>query len=117
MEPKDIIPLYTTRIDVRKHHGNKPVTTNGLKRMTAFTKIIFDDIDKEAVIATGHSLYFKAFFQTFLPYSFDHVAKKKKLINCGMVSFTFERILVDEKNKLWAHRIVPNSIVTLHGGF
>jgi broad specificity phosphatase PhoE len=117
-DPKSIHAYYEqNRVDTRMNTGNKPINGNGLMRLQSFCKTIFEDIDKEHVIAAGHSLWFKAFFQTFLPHSSDHISKKKKLVNGAMCGFTLERILVDEKTKQWAYRIDPNSLVVLHGGF
>lgn len=60
--------------------------------------------DLEEIIVVGHSGYFKAFFQRFLPHDSKHVAKKKKMKNCAMVAFnlTFDeatgRVAIDEKS-------------------
>lgn len=117
-DPKSIRQFYDKdRVDPRMNSGNKRVDGKGLERLQAFCKTVFEDIDKDNIIAAGHSLWFKAFFQTYLPYGTDHVAKKKKLVNGAMCGFTLERILVDEANKQWAYRIDPTSLVVLHGGF
>ncbi|GKZ01083.1 hypothetical protein MPSEU_001059900 [Mayamaea pseudoterrestris] len=117
-DPKSIHPFYEKgRVDPGMNTGNKRVDGNGLERLQAFCKTAFDDIGKDNIIAAGHSLWFKAFFQTYLPHTTDHVAKKKKLVNGGMCGFTLERILVDEATKQWAYRIDPTSLVVFHGGF
>ena len=41
----------------------------------------------EEVIVVGHSLWFKTFFNRFLPAQSTHIGKKKKMMNCAMVSF------------------------------
>ena len=126
-DPKPLGRFYKDRCDTTKHTGNKPVSTNGLKRLQAFCKNAFEDIDRDAIIVGGHSLWFRSFFRTYLPYSFEHVSKKKKLINGGIVGFSLERIAVPSDNNgakddgnnssSWAYRIDPKSIVVLHGGF
>jgi hypothetical protein len=65
-------------------------------------------------VATGHSYWFRAFFQTYLPHSFEHVSKKKKLINGGVAGFTLKRKKTADGYK---YMIEPQSIVTLYGGF
>lgn len=116
-DPKPLHFVYEeNRINTRLHTGNKALYGNGLQRLESFCHHVFEDIDKPAVIAAGHSLWFRSFFRTFLPQEFDHVSKKKKLINGGIVGFALERIAVDD-NKNYAYRIDPTSIVVLHGGF
>jgi hypothetical protein len=106
------------RIDTSKNSGNKAVSSNGYQRMQEFCKIVFEDIPKDTVIACGHSLWFKSFFQTYLPRECDHISKRKKLVNGGTVGFTLERTRVgtgDEQR--WVYRIDPKHIVVLYGGF
>lgn len=70
------------------------------------------------VLCTGHSYWFRAFFQTYLPSKFEHVCKKKKLINGGMVGFTLYHTQVKEDDYVEdKYMIDPNSIVVLYGGF
>jgi len=114
-DPRSLRPIYESQIDTSKHTGNKPVNSNGLKRLQEFCKIVFEDIEKECVIAAGHSLWFRSFFRTFLPHSNTHVAKKKKLVNGGVVGFTLERIEVGKGH--YEYMIDPTSIALLHGGF
>ena len=114
-DPKVIHGIYKQQIDTQKHSGNKPVSSNGLLRMQEFCKIIFEDISSKSVIAGGHSLWFRSFFRTYLPHSSEHVSKKKKLVNGGIVGFTLQR-LQDEKGE-YHYMIDQTSIVVLHGGF
>lgn len=117
-DPKPLHGLFQAdRIDTSLCSGNKPVSTNGLKRMQAFCQIAFEQIENNSIIAGGHSLWFRSFFQTYLPHKFDHICKKKKLINGGIVGFTLERIPIDAGGKEWAYRIDPTSLVVLYGGF
>ena len=115
-DPKSVLqPIYESQIDTSKHTGNKPVHSNGLQRLREFCHIAFTDIDKDCIIAAGHSLWFRSFFRTFLPHNNTHVAKQKKLVNGGVVGFTLERIRVGENQ--YEYLIDPTSIVVLHGGF
>jgi hypothetical protein len=108
--------IYATQADTSLNQGNKPLNSNGLLRMQAFCKLLFDGehIPAENVLCTGHSYWFRAFFQTYLPKDFDHICKKKKLINGGVVGFTMWHKKVDGSDK---YMIDPNSLVVLYGGF
>lgn len=58
----------------------------------------------QEVIVVGHSGYFRNFFRRFLPASSAHVAKKKKMQNCAVVSLDITRdqnsgeVVVDESS-------------------
>jgi hypothetical protein len=114
-DPKSLGVVYDKQIDTTKHTGNKPVNSNGYIRMQAFCKLVFDDIEKDAVVAAGHSLWFRSFFRTYLPGTMEHVSKKKKLINGGVVGFTLQRITLESGEHRYL--IDPKSLTTLHGGF
>jgi len=113
-DPVSIHGILEHQVDTSKHTGNKPVDTNGLKRMQSFCQCVFEDIEKDAVVAAGHSLWFRSFFRTYLPATTEHIAKKKKIVNGGTVGFTLKRITVDGTNH---YMIDPTSITVLHGGF
>lgn len=106
--------IYKYHVDSSWHTGNKPIDSNGLKRMQTFCEQVFTDIPKECVIAVGHSLWFRSFFQTYIPYTKEHIAKKKKLGNGGVVAFTMQRIKLDSE---YRYMIDPTSIMVLCGGF
>ena len=63
----------------------------------------------------GHSLWFKAFFQTYLPHDFEHDAKNKKVVNSGVIALTLLQAMDDDKHLVFA--IDPDSIVSIYGGF
>jgi hypothetical protein len=114
--------IYATQCDTALNTGNKSLTSNGLSRMEGFNSIVFDNIHADAVIATGHSYWFRAFFQTYLPWTFEHVSKQKKLINGGSVGFTLMRIKKKTSSSPpkpgdYVYMIDPNSMVVLYGGF
>ena len=106
--------VYAAQCDTSMNTGNKSIKSNGLVRMQSFCDILFDDIDAPNALVVGHSYWFRAFFQTYLPNSFEHVSKKKKLINGGVAGFTLMRKKTDDGYK---YMIDQNSLVTLHGGF
>mmetsp|Transcript_22590 Transcript_22590/g.42020 ORF Transcript_22590/g.42020 Transcript_22590/m.42020 type:complete len:254 (-) Transcript_22590:102-863(-) len=109
--------IYATQTDTSQNIGNKPLKSNGLIRMEAFCKLLFDNthITADSVMCTGHSYWFRAFFQTYLPKDFNHVCKKKKLVNGGVVGFSMWHKKTDKGED--KYMIDPNSLVVLYNGF
>jgi hypothetical protein len=101
--------------DVTENLGNKTSYFNGIKRLKAFNDWAFKR-SESAVIVGGHSLWFKHFFQVYLPFSSTHVAKTQKIVNTGVVSFTLQKYS-DRQGTLLGYRIEPTSIQTVYGGF
>jgi len=114
MDSERVKDIYATQCDPSRNLGNKPLKGNGLQRLEKFCYMAFEEIDAGAIVATGHSYWFRAFFQTYLPYSFEHVSKKKKLINGGVAGFTLMRKKTDTGYK---YMIDSSSLVVLYGGF
>jgi len=115
-DPPFLSDILTHQTDTSLNHGNKPIDSNGFKRIQSFCDLLFSDIvNKDAVVVAGHSLWFRSFFQTYLPYNFEHIAKKKKLINGGCVGLVLQR--VKAKEGTFKYMIDPKSITVLHGGF
>lgn len=106
--------IYHSQCDTTMNTGNKSIKSNCLLRMDNFCDSLFDEIDAPNVMATGHSYYFRAFFQAYLPRDFEHVSKKKKLVNGGVAGFTLMRKKTDSGYK---YMIDQKSLVTLYGGF
>ena len=106
--------IYKTQCDTTKNTGNKTITSNGLLRMEKFCHLIFEEVDAPNFLATGHSYWFRSFFQVYLPRSFDHVCKTKKLINGGVVGFTLYRKKTDQGYK---YMIDQSSLTVIYGGF
>ena len=97
------------------HGGNKPINTNGLKRMTEFCDFVYHPSIKEHnVIVGGHSIWFRSFFRTFLPATLDHASKKKKIQNCGIVTF---ELLKANTNLGPRYMIDPKTIEVVYLGF
>mmetsp|Transcript_16599 Transcript_16599/g.46402 ORF Transcript_16599/g.46402 Transcript_16599/m.46402 type:complete len:398 (-) Transcript_16599:1502-2695(-) len=122
MDSPDTKLIYEHQMDTSLNNGNKSIDSNGLERMQAYAQLVFESIDAPNVVATGHSYWFRAFFQTYLPHSFEHVCKKKKLCNGGIAGFTFQRKKVAKaaaggNGDGYEYMIDPNSIVVLYGGF
>lgn len=107
--------LFLNQVDMSLHTGNKPLNTNGLIRMLAFCDFVFSPSAKEQyVIAGGHSIWFRSFFQSFLPYTKEHASKKKKMVNGGVVAFDLIKANTKSGPK---YMIDPNSIEVVYGGF
>lgn len=110
----DFKKIFANRVDMSLHIGNKPIDTNGFKRMNEFCSLVFSNVEENYIIVGGHSIYYRSFFREFLPKASDHIGKKKKIVNCGAVAFDLlksredgaERFMIDEK-----------SIRVVYGGF
>ena len=107
--------IFTNQSEMSLNSGNKPVNSNGLLRMNEFCDFAFSQSVRENhVIVGGHSLWFKFFFGSFLPFSFNHVAKKKKMVNGGVVAFDLMKANTKNGPK---YMIDPKSIRIVYGGF
>lgn len=108
--------IYMNQLDMSLHAGNKPLGTNGLKRMREFCNFIFSpSCPEQYVIVGGHSIWFRSFFKTFLPYEEDHVGKRKKIVNCGVVALTL--IKATRPSGQPTYMIDPKSVEVIYGGF
>mmetsp|Transcript_7356 Transcript_7356/g.12370 ORF Transcript_7356/g.12370 Transcript_7356/m.12370 type:complete len:355 (-) Transcript_7356:3552-4616(-) len=101
--------------DVSCNTGNKTAFFNGVKRLNAFNEWAFKR-DEDMIIVGGHSLWFKNYFQMFVPHSSEHECKSKKIVNSGVVSFDLER-WEDAEGKVIGFRVDPHRIHTVYGGF
>mmetsp|Transcript_27016 Transcript_27016/g.27255 ORF Transcript_27016/g.27255 Transcript_27016/m.27255 type:complete len:351 (+) Transcript_27016:110-1162(+) len=99
--------------EVSENHGNKKSSFYGIKRLKAFNEWVFKR-NEDNIIVGGHSLWFKYFFQTFMPFKSNHVAKTQKIANSGIVSFNLHRVELGDGPR---YRIDPESIVVIYGGF
>jgi len=100
--------------------GNKGLEQRGAHRLHAFCEWIFSECGPAAlqptVIVTGHSFWFRTFFQVYLPRTAYHDCKHAKLVNCGVVMFELEQLQSPEGEGA-EYRVAPESVVTLYGGF
>lgn len=103
--------------------GDKPVRSKGKKgydRFEDFLNFCFQpELQKTTVIAVGHSMYFRKFFECFLEHNLDKShyasqAKKYKLKNAAAVGLTIQRTVQDGTTY---YRIHKDEINTIHGGF
>ena len=104
-----------TRMDMSEHKGNKPIDTNGLKRMNEFCEFIFSPSSKDdRFVVGGHSIWFRSFFRMFLPFSVHHVSKDKKIVNGGIIAF---ELVKAETRRGTKYMVDPKTIQTVYGGF
>lgn len=107
---------FMNQIDMSLHTGNKPLNTNGLKRMRDFCDFVFSSSVKERyIVVGGHSIWFRSFFRTFLPHNMEHPGKSKKVVNCGVVAFTLIKVV--RKSGQPTYMIDPKSVDVVYGGF
>ena len=107
--------LFATQVDSSRHTGNKAVDSTGYGRMTDFCQYVFSPAVRDNhVIVGGHSLWFKSFFQMFLPFTIKHVSKEKKIVNGGVVTFELMKASTQYGDK---YMIDPESIKVVYGGF
>lgn len=100
--------------DCQNNAGDKPVRGKGLSRLQEFCRWTFKR-DEPTIIAAGHSLYCRFFFQTFLPHASQHEAKKSKMANGAVVAFTLYEG-TDSKGQIsWV--VDEASIKVLHQDF
>jgi len=112
----DFQSTFFHQVDMSLHAGNKPLNTNGLKRMREFCDFVFSpSVKEDHVIVGGHSIWFRAFFNAFLPYKEEHVGKKKKIVNCGIVALTL--IKYTRPSGQPTYMIDPKSVEVVYGGF
>lgn len=107
--------LLNSQVDVSLHVGDKPINTNGMKRMLDFCDFLFSpSVKDEYIIVGGHSIWFRSFFNMFLPFSVHHVAKNKKIVNGGIVTF---ELLKAETKRGPKYMVDPKTIKVIYGGF
>ncbi|KAH9601885.1 hypothetical protein LSM04_009221 [Trypanosoma melophagium] len=120
--------LLSTVFDARLNAGNRTPLVNVYGRMDEFVYHIFDgskdtsyrpassaklsNAELKEVVVVGHSGYFRCFFRRFLPSSSRHIAKQKKIQNCGVV--TFDLVRNELTNEI---SIDESTISVLHRGF
>lgn len=112
----DFNSIFAKQVDVEFHMGNKPIDTNGLKRMLDFcAKAFSPTLPEEYIVVGGHSIWFRSFFKEFLPRGSGHVGKSKKVVNCGMVAFDLWKM--SEEDGRSRYMIDEKSIQVIYGGF
>jgi broad specificity phosphatase PhoE len=101
--------------ETTENFGNKTRSFYGLKRLKAFNEWIFAR-KEDVIIVGGHSLWFRYFFQTFLPHSIDHPSKKQKITNSGVIAFDLYYYFNEQDGEKY-YRVEPTSMKTVYGGY
>ena len=104
----------THLFNVDENHGNKPIFGTGLQRLANFCAWAHSQ-QEDVIICAGHSLWFKHFFNTYLPKSSKHDAKDCKMKNGAAVAFNLQSGTNREYGLMY--RIDPDSITIVEGGF
>ena len=115
-----------TRFECSTNAGNKPLRGTGLTRMTSFLEWAFARRDSDGTstfIIGGHSLWFRSFFQTFLPpegqlsasAEMAHTARTNKIKNCGIIKLQVHSGTL-AAGKRW-YKIDEKSISSVEAGF
>ncbi len=105
---------YDRYFDCVENFGDKPIRGKGIDRLNDFAAWCFKR-EEDIIIAAGHSLYFRFFFQTFLPHGSTHVSKKNKIANGGVIAF--DLLEASFPNGKISYTIDENSITPIHFGF
>ena len=105
-------------LDPTAIHGNKTTAFNGLKRLKAFNEWAFNR-DEDVVIASGHSLWFKYYFLTYLSHGSTHDAMCTKIVNGGAVACVVHRgtMVNADGTTTTCYKVEEDSIVPVYGGF
>eukprot|EP01104_Vermistella_antarctica_P004601 TRINITY_DN15022_c0_g1_i1.p1 TRINITY_DN15022_c0_g1~~TRINITY_DN15022_c0_g1_i1.p1 ORF type:complete len:389 (-),score=80.88 TRINITY_DN15022_c0_g1_i1:41-1207(-) len=115
----DIASIYSKHTDPALCTGNKPMDSNGLKRLLAFSEWVFQQKNQNIIVG-GHSLYFRYFFRTFWPGGWkgvDHPALNNKIANGGAIALTFCKVSDPAKPSQTTYAIDVASIEPLFLGF
>ena len=81
-----------------------------MERIREFVRWTFSQ-EETKIVVSGLSLYFRWFFRMHLPHGLQHVAKKKKISNGGVVAFD---LVQDSEGRTM---ILPASITSVYLGF
>ena len=78
----DFQSIFDHQTDTSLHAGNKPLNTNGLKRMNEFCEFVYFSPqmkDASHIIVGGHSIWFRYFFNMFYPIQSTTFPKTRRL--------------------------------------
>jgi hypothetical protein len=93
------------------NHGSKALGVKGKGRIEDFNKWAME-CTEDTIIVGGHSLWFKQYFNLYLPFDSSHRAKDEKLTNSGVVAFTLHKVKGEK-----AFYVDPASLQTVYGGY
>lgn len=108
------MPDFVKQTSAIYNRGNKAVTDIALHRIKEFGAWCCAR-PEDCIIVVGHSLYFRAMFQLWLPRNVHHEAKVKKIVNCGVVGVSLTQAKLPSGEVIY--RLDPESIAVVQGGF
>jgi len=105
--------------DASLNRGDKPVRWSqkkrGFLRLERFAQWCFEGLEGHTIVSVGHSMWFRRFFNCFLPHSSSHKSKDKKMENGAAVAFDLYHLITPNGES--AYKIEEASIVEVHKGF
>eukprot|EP00927_Polykrikos_kofoidii_P040440 TRINITY_DN34571_c0_g1_i1.p1 TRINITY_DN34571_c0_g1~~TRINITY_DN34571_c0_g1_i1.p1 ORF type:complete len:484 (+),score=84.27 TRINITY_DN34571_c0_g1_i1:63-1454(+) len=104
-------------LDVKESSGNKALSSRAHARMEAFAEWALKRPEPVIIVSAGHSLWYKNFFNVFIPKHKAHPGKTHKIVNCGAVAFRLEKGVYRKHANQVGYRVDPESIAVLSGGF
>lgn len=117
--------FYRTRLDKKYNKGNKSLGLTAIKRQEQFLDWLFNENTSDLVIVTGHSLWFREFFKSYLKKKIGgdgnlskeaqdaEISRTNKMVNCGCVAFDIYK----GGRTGSVYRIDPDSVKVVFGGF
>lgn len=111
----NMLKMYKDRIDTTQYTGNKAVKSTGLARILTFNQWLFNHPCDDVVIVSGHSLWFRSYFKTFLSRGTAHPAAVKKMKNCAVVSLIV--MSTTDSKGVTHYKIDEQSITPVYLGF
>jgi hypothetical protein len=113
--PRVPAALQAARVfDVSRSAGNKAVRGTGRARLADFADFALGRAEPALVVA-GHSLWFRSFFDEFLPAGAAHDARERKIRTGGVVACVLERGVLPSGHAVLVVR--PESVRVVHRGF
>eukprot|EP00920_Eleutheroschizon_duboscqi_P004252 GHVT01009756.1.p1 GENE.GHVT01009756.1~~GHVT01009756.1.p1 ORF type:complete len:762 (-),score=210.01 GHVT01009756.1:713-2974(-) len=109
-----VAPMYQQLLDLGKCKGNKTLRDLLSDRLYEFGRWSFSD-SAGTIVVSGHSGWFKSFFQLFMQPGVDHIAKTRKIVNCGVVQCVLLKLRYSDGSEDFA--VDPSSLRVVYGGF
>jgi len=105
-------------LNASSNKGNKSLSFTGVKRLEDFAEWAAAQSGKTIVLG-GHSLWFRSFFQLYLPKAAEGelaaISKANKIQNCGAVGFTLQVGSAADGSP--RYKIEPDSLRVIYLGF
>jgi len=114
----DMSDLLAQKVEASGNTGHKRLFGDGASRVNLFVARLFQS-SEDCFIVGGHSLFFKSFFEGYLPIdsnSEDSIdSKKLKIKNGGVIGLQIGEFKDSQGNA--AYQIIENSIDKIYRGF